>query len=344
MRRSGPALLALLGLAGSGVGWWQAPGLFYHGWLAAVVAFAGWPLGSLALLFVHSLSGGRWGVAIRPALLGAVATMPLLLPAAVPLVIGLGRLYPWLAVPAAGLSNGFYLDASFFAGRVAVYLVIWLVLAGLVWRCGARDPALRRLAVPGLILLALTVTFAAIDLTEALDWHFNSSIWGMLTAASFALDALAVAILVSLALAQPAEPVRADLARLLLGLVILWAYLEFMQALIVWESDLPNDTGWYLPRIGGVWGVVAYGVALGHFAVPFCLLLSRRMQGSRRVLATAGGLVVASGILRWWWVVLPAGPGGLRWVDGAAVLGLAGCGMLLFRAALPETGCEVAHG
>ena len=49
-----------------------------------------------------------------------------------------------------------------------------------------------------------------------------------------------------------------DLGRLLQGLLVLWVYLDFMQFLIVWQSDLPQEAAWYrraLDRpVGGLAG------------------------------------------------------------------------------------------
>ena len=46
-------------------------------------------------------------------------------------------------------------------------------------------------------------------------------------------------------------------AGLLQGLLVLWAYLDFMQLLIVWQSDLPKEAAWYIVRSSGGWGAVA---------------------------------------------------------------------------------------
>ena len=60
-------LLALVGIVGSAIGWAVRPAEFPHAWLAALTFWIGWPLGSLALIFIHALTGGRWGYAIRRA-------------------------------------------------------------------------------------------------------------------------------------------------------------------------------------------------------------------------------------------------------------------------------------
>src|SRR5438132_2586017 len=131
----------------------------------------------MGLLLIHALTGGRWGYAIRPQLVAGMRTL-LLLPAVIPLLIVLRTLYPWAGPDvAAHLGNRFYLNLPFFLGRGAVYLIVWLGLAGLILRADAR---LTRIAPAWLILLAITVTFVAIDTTMSLDPHFASSAYGLI--------------------------------------------------------------------------------------------------------------------------------------------------------------------
>ncbi len=312
------ALAGLLGLVLAALGWLLNPAAFALGWVAAVSAWLAWPIGSMALLMIHALTGGRWGEAIGPGLRLGVASLPLLLPALLPLLLLAPTLYPW-ARPDITLDNAFYLNVPFAAGRLAVYLVSWFGLGWLVLRSrnlGAVAPA-------GLILLAATFTFATIDLTMSLDPKFNSSIYGMLALAGAGLTGFSAAILTS---AKGAEPmVLRDLGRLLLGTVVLWTYLDFMQLLIVWESDLASDAPWYVVRSTGFWGGVALLVAVGHFLLPFGLLLFRPLQSSRVVLTGVTALLLVTEGVRSWWLVLPTWPHGVSWIDAACMLAVAGC-------------------
>ncbi|CAH2600599.1 conserved membrane protein of unknown function [Rhodovastum atsumiense] len=309
------ALAAIAGLLVAILAWKLDPGRFQHAWLAALSLWLGWPLGSLALLLAHALTGGRWGEAVQPALLAGVASLPLLVPALVPLGLGLEVLYPWTHGPHA--AGHFYLSVSFLAGRAVLYLVAWLGLAALVLLRGATS----QIAAPGLIVLAVTVTFAAIDGTMALDPAFGSSVWGMVTAASMGVLALALATFMAAPAVLP--NIRSDLGRLLLGLVVLWAYLESMQFLIVWESDLPTEAGWYLARVQGswLWGTVA--LALAHGVVPFFALLSARVRRSAGGLSAVACLLVAAEALRALWIVLPAAPRPIAWTDLACIFAFA---------------------
>jgi len=345
-----------IGLVGTVVGWITEPSQLPYAWLAAFNAWLAWPLGCLGLLLIHALTGGRWGYAIRPQLFSGVRTLWLVVPAAVPCMLALPELYVWARPGAAvHLANGFYLNRPFFFGRIGVYLVCWLGLSALSLRAlqteqpraapastsmrettstpsatHAPDAALARIAPGGLIVLALTITFSAIDLTESLDPHFDSSVYGLITMAEMGLFALSVAVFAaSLVIPAVSTDTLAVLGKLTLGLVLLCAYLDFMQLLIVWESDLPSEAAWYGARTSGGWGVTAALISAGHFVLPWCALIWPRVRRSRRGIAFVAGLLALSAIVRSWWLVLPASGGSFSPVDVSALVCLFGLGAAL---------------
>ena len=324
------ATVGALGLAGAALAWLAAPASFPHAWLAAVVAWSGWPLGSLALVLAHALTGGRWGDALRPGLLAGVATMPLLPLLILPVLLSLPTLYPW-ARAGADLPNAWYLNVPFFAVRGTLCLLVWL---GLAWAVLAGRA--EQVAVPGLLLLAFTVTSAAIDLTMSLQPRFVSSIYGMLSGAGAAVLALAAAILLGGGVARGE---RNDVAKLLFALVLLWAYLNFMQVVIVWQNDLVEQVPWYKLRAHGGWGWVMAAVALGHAVVPMAVLLSARARRSTRALVGVAALLAAMAVLRAWWTVLPEAPGTHAILTLLAALAcLAGVGGVAAAVALRRVG------
>ena len=320
--------LGVIGLVASGAGFFLEPVLFPYAWLAATICWIGWPLGCMGLLLIHALTGGNWGFVIRRELAAGVGALVLAPLVALPLAVTAPSLYPWLqAGVSVRLENGFYLNLPWFLARCAVYFCVWLTLAWLILhalRGADPDRALSRLAPPGLILLALTATFASIDMIEALDPKFASSVFGLMTIAEMGLFALSVSVLAKgLAETSDAE-ITSALGRLMLSLAILWAYLDFMQMLIVWQSNLPREASWYGMRWMGPWGVVAGLVALSHFVLPFALLLSPRLRGSRSGMVFVAALLITGGVLRDWWLVLPASHASWGFVSVAAMLGVWG--------------------
>jgi hypothetical protein len=322
-----------VGLAGSLTGAIVQPDAFAFAWLAALTTWLRWPLGCLALLLVHALTGGRWGVLMRPWLVQGLRPLPLLLPALLPLLFLLPALYPW--VGAAHLDNGFYLNRPFAASRLIFYLLAWFGLGVLVEFRLRRGRSLIPLAPPGLILLGLTVNFAAIDAIMSLDPQFNSSAFGMINAAESGLFALSATILATVVCEPVSSSERDDLGKLLQGLLILWAYLDFMQLLIVWQSDLPKEAAWYLIRTTGVWGTLAGLTGLVHFLLPFLVLLIPKLRQSRRGLVAITTLLIIMAVIRGWWLVLPACQSDIGWIDIAAMLAFGGisAGLMLRRPA-----------
>ena len=299
MTRNLPWVAVAAGVVLGIVGLVLQPHAFPHAWLSVVVLACAWPVGSLLLLLAHALTGGQWGEAVRPGLLAGVSAMFPLPVLVLPVLFTLPALYPWARLDAASLPNHAWLNLSFFAVRGVVYLLCWLGTGVLVLRGRQLAP----LAPFALAVLALTWTFGSIDLVLSLDPHFTSSIFGMLSLAGAGVLALALAVLLS---PDPGRDARDDLGKLLLGLAVLWAYLDFMQLLIVFQSDLVEQVPWLRARLFGGPGVVAGVVALCHTVVPFFALLSPAVRRSARGLRAVAALMVFSEVLRTWWLVLPA--------------------------------------
>jgi hypothetical protein len=339
--------LGLLGLAAAAVGAFVEPAQFFRSYLTAYVYWLGLALGSLSLLLLHHLAGGRWGlVTLRILEAGAKTVLPVAV-LGVPLVFGLQYLYPWsrpevVAADPLLQHKSLYLNVPAFLARTALYLAVWVGLGYGAARISLeRDrrvaaPAgrgLQRLSAIGLILIVLTSTFASIDWLMSLEPHWYSSLYGLLINGGHVVGALSFVILAVVLLGRRGPLAAAltprvlnDLGSLLLAAVLIWAYLHFSQWLIIWAANLPDEIVWYLRRLGGGWQWAALGVIGLHFALPFLLLLPRALKRSRFWLGLAAALLLAAHWLDFFWIVRPALDAALRlhWLDAAAVAGLGG--------------------
>src|SRR3954447_228408 len=66
-----------------------------RGYLIAWLFWLGISLGSCAFLWLHNLTGGKWGNAIRLELLAAGQVLPLLAIGVIPILMNLPELYEW---------------------------------------------------------------------------------------------------------------------------------------------------------------------------------------------------------------------------------------------------------
>lgn len=323
---------------------------FFRAWLCAYLFWLGVPLCGVTLVLVHDLTGGNWMATARPVLNAAIATMPLATLAGIPAWIGLSTLYSWTH-PAPNLGNTFYLNPTAFYLRYAIDVVLWNLLAAFaLWAPRGEAlpiaPALSWLSGVGLILLALSASFAAIDWILSLEPTFWSSVFPVTVGAGWFNTGLALVLLV-IAVASPTGPARehmADLAAILLATTIFWAYVEFMQFLIIWEENLKSEIPWYLLRTGGIWKSALFVSAGLAFFVPFFALLTAPGKHSRTVVATICALILIGRTAQKWWLVLPEFPrAGPFWLDVAAVVALGGLMLLLFFAGLGAGGRLAAN-
>jgi hypothetical protein len=342
--------------------------LFFRAWLIGFLFCLGLAVGSLALLMLQHLSGGQWGLVSRRVFEAASGTMWLVALLFLPVLLGIPVIFEWShadvvqANPIIGMKAP-YLNVEFFVIRAVIYFAFWLLCTWLLnsWSAGqdrgtvATTPAdsvrFRKVSAPGLLLLVLTVTFASVDWIMSLEPEWFSTIFGLLVVVGQGLSALSLAILVlalvagSRAMAGTLVPRHFhDLGKLLLAFVMLWAYLAFSQFLIIWSANLPEEIPWYLKRMQGAWGAVALLLVLGHFALPFLLLLSRDLKRHSGLLSKVALAVILMRLVDLIWLVAPAfETHGLsyQWVNVALPLGLAGIWMFVFvrnlrsRALLP---------
>jgi hypothetical protein len=214
-----------------------------------------------------------------------------------------------------------YLNVPFFLGRAALYFLTWNVLSHYLnaWSLEqdrSGDPRLsakmQRLSGAGLILYGLTISFAAFDWLMSLEPHWFSTIFGVLVLGGQGLSALAFLILALAWLARrpPMDEVAVpdrfqDLGKLMLAFVMLWAYFAFSQWLIIWSGNLPEEILWYRHRLGTSWIAVGVLLILFHFAVPFSLLLSRRLKRAGTALAALAAGVLVMRLVDLLWLIAP---------------------------------------
>lgn len=309
----------------------RASPAFLHAWLLAWLLWLGVALGAFVFLCIHHLVRGRWGATVRPLLAAMTRTLPLLALLFLPIALDLDVLYPWtdLAWLQAGplrAAKAAYLDEAFFLARAAVILVAWSVLASRLARPGRRRPGLAALA---LVIFFATVTIAAVDWILSLDPDMSTSAFGLALATGDAVAGWsAVVIAVALVHGRSAHaplvvPERAQqLGTLLFAALMLWAYIAFTQYLLVWGADLPREVGWFLPRLHGDWGRVAWSLVGLHFAVPFVLLLQRPIKRHPARLAAVAALLLSMHYVELLWLVVPSRGLPLGWLDLAVPLGL----------------------
>jgi hypothetical protein len=295
-----------------------------------------------------------------------------------PVLLGMPYLYTWAQPDAVAASEllqhkSSYLNPTFFWIRTVIYFTIWLTLAFFLNRWSREQDRtaeprvtqrLKSLSAPGILLYAITVTFASVDWVMSLEPEYFSTIYGMIFMVGQALSALAFTVGLAMILANRnplAETISKgrlnNLGNLLLAFVMLWAYVAFSQFLIIWSGNLPEEITWYIHRLSGGWATVAVLLIVFHFALPFLFLLSRDVKRKMRRLLFVAAALILMRLVDLFWLVKPAySESVLRvsWMDFLAPVAVGGLWLATFLWQLkkspllplndPNLGKKLAHG
>jgi hypothetical protein len=307
-------VIGIVALALSLPGFWVARAPYRAAYLAAWLFCLACALGGLANVWVHTLTGGRWGEPLREPLLRGAAVLPLIAVLFIPVLLGLHLLYPWAAHIdghrwAGDLARPefkrWWLTPAFFVGRSIVYLAVWIVLGLLTPR--ARWQRSRPFAAAALLLFGCTVTLAGFDWVLSLMPTWYSTTFGLLFGTGQMLAGMAWPVAYyALRDVQPERRIFHDWGNLLLMYVLTWAYLAYTQYLVIWAANLPHEIGWYVPRVQTHWWWAAWVLILGHFFLPLLILLSRSAKRAPALLGTLAGALRAAHLLDAWWLTLPS--------------------------------------
>ena len=359
--------IGLLGLLATVAGFFIDQEQFFRSYLLGFIYWIGLPLGCMVILMIHHVAGGTWGFAIRRLLEAGTRTLPLMAILALPILAGIHQLYEWshpeaIAADEILQHKSAYLNEPFFIARTVAYFIVWGIFAYLLNRWSSTQDQtaddtsptrrLQLLSGPGILVYALTVTFASIDWIMSLEPHWYSTIYGVIYMVGQALQTWAFIALVAVLLARrpPLDQLLTnqrlrDLGTFMLACVMLWAYVSFSQFLIIWAGNLPEEITWYMTRLEGGWLAVGILLIAFHFALPMVLLVSSRIKARPPILAAVSIGLLIMRLVDLFWITAPAfyTEGGyhstgfqLHWLDFTAPIGIGGLWVALFFSQLQK--------
>lgn len=344
----------VLGLVVSGIGWYVDAARFYHAWLTAFLFWLSLGLAGLFFTMLHYLTAARWSVVLRRISEGVMLQLPWMILAFVPILPGMNDLFPWSHVDAVAADpllqwKSGYLNVEFFIVRAVVFFVVWAMLALLLGKKSLKQDTqpdidhvkgLRKVSAVGMLLFAVTVTYAAFDWLMSLQPHWYSTIFGVYFFGGCFLGGLALITVLCLFLRKNGllkESVTVehyhDLGKLMFAFTIFWAYIGFSQYLLIWYGNIPEETFWFRSRWEGGWKPLSLVLLFGHFVIPFVVLL---FQGVKRRFTLIGLVAVWLLLMHWvdlYWVVYPTyseSAVAVGWIEIAPVIGLGGVFFALF--------------
>jgi len=341
-------VVGIAGLTLSAVGYWVDAAQMFHSYLTAFAFWVWIALGGLFFTMLHHLVDAKWSIVLRRLSESIMICLPFMALFFIPVLIGMHDLYHWshadiVAADALLQKKASFLNPTFFVIRSIVYFGVWSLFAVLLYRISLRQDrgheqsmhlTMRRISAPGMVLFALTSTFAAFDWLMSLDAHWYSTIFGVYVFSGSFLAVLSFVILAACYLRRRGVLSNTitvehyhDLGKLTFAFIIFWAYMAFSQYFLIWYANIPEETVWFLRRWDNPWKYVSLVIIFGHFVLPFVVLLTRAAKRTLAVLSTVAVWIL---LMRWvdlHWLVLPNlhhDGVHLSWMDFTTMIGIGG--------------------
>ncbi len=258
--------------------------------LASWLFATGVALGCIALSAATQVTHASWAAKLNASCAQVPSFLPWSLLVLVALVVAGPHWLPWVH-HAPAPERRWWLNYPGFAVRE---LLAAAALCGVAWLQVRRPPAERRdrTAVIFLLAYAVVLTLWSVDFVMALDREWANPVLGTYYFMGSLLGGVAL-----LAFANGRRPERSDLRHdsgmMLFALATFWGNLTFVQTLVIWYGNLPEEIGFLLRRLASPWWQLSVACASLAFLFPFAVLM--REKAKRNVvlfsIGTAGVLV-----------------------------------------------------
>jgi hypothetical protein len=282
------------------------PGRVWGGFLMGFTYLTFLALAGPVFLAFLCMAGARWSLVLEriPAAMSTV--LPVAAGLGLVLLLGVQGLYEW-SHPAAVehdlilQDKASWLNTTGFSLRLAGVFLLWCLFARRLAALSARfaERPSEQLAISRLrwsaafvAVMAITFSVASIDWLMSLEPHWFSTIFPLLQFASLACAGLAAATLLMLRHERLGTLGRAlrdehlhDVGKLLFSLTLLWAFCWYCQYMLIWYTDIPEETVHYAARQEGPWWLLVQAAFIVKWVVPFLVLLPRTLCRNRKVLA-----------------------------------------------------------
>ncbi|MFI4916221.1 MAG: hypothetical protein ACIAS6_06920 [Phycisphaerales bacterium JB060] len=344
-------------------------GILFIGTLSVL----GFSLGSLFFIMINAVGAAGWHVTMKRVLEQAAALVWLPTLGIVLFVIAevisassdgrVGIVSSWLNPEIIGeeyfiTKKGAYFDPIFVGARLAIYVLVWVGMSRLVWSLSRKQERTgdrwitNKLAMHsawGLVVMALATAFFSFDWLMALtDYKFFSTMWGVyFFAGALFVTFPAMQLLLSYLRSKgklegliTAEH-HHDLSKYMFGFIVFWGYIAYSQYFLIWYSQIPEETTWFMYRKTD-WPGLTMFLVLGHFLVPLVLMFPRVMRRTTLGFSAVAVWLIFMHVVDLYWIIRPSlgmtldQPVGFAqglWIDVAGIGGVVALytGILLWR-------------
>lgn len=161
-----------------------------------------------------------------------------------------------------------------------------------------------------LVIWAVSSSMMAWDWVMSLDPHWFSTLFGWYNFISLFVGSLCAMTLLLIYLKNKGYMVQLnenhlhDLGKYIFGFSIFWTYLWFSQFMLIWYSNIPEETSWFL-EMKHEYGLLFLPNMFVNFLVPLLVLMRRDSKRNLAVLVLVSVILVIFHWIDFYLMIMP---------------------------------------
>jgi len=241
------------------------------------------------------------------------------------LFFGVQNIYHWAQHDAAIndpliAHKSTYLNVPFFFIRIILIFGAWILLSRYLRKLSLEEDKIGGIrylekiefwSKVFIFVMALTFSIGTFDWIMSIEVHWFSTIFAFKSFASAFYHGTALVALIVILLHEQGyfpelnESHLLDFSRYMFGLSIIWGYLYFAQFMLIWFSNLPEETIYYVKRWNNGWVVFFILNFAINWLIPFVVLLPQKLDKNIKVVKYMAMLLLAGMWLEQYELVMP---------------------------------------
>jgi hypothetical protein len=222
----------------------------------------------------------------------------------------------------AGKSH--YLNLPLFFIRLVGYLTFYSLLGHLLVKYSLNEDKLGGMynyrksvttACVFMVLFGFTVPLFAFDVIMSLEAHWFSTLFGWYNLSGFLVTGFTILTLTIIYLKEAGylqwvnENHLHTLGKQIFGFSIFWTYLWFVQLLLIWYSNLPEEVVYFYKRWEPEFKFWFWLNMTINFCVPLFVIMSRDSKRKLKAVKVTCIILIAGHWLDYWLMIMPGTTG-----------------------------------
>lgn len=255
-------------------------------------------VGAVALFFlcIQSVTNASWMAPYKRLTESFTKFLPVGLILMLTTYFGLHDIYEWTHTELVNndpilIQKTPWLNIPFYMIRMVIYVGAWIACATKLRSLHKKQDTEHSEAINhkllaygalGTLVFAIGISFSAFDWLMSIEPHWFSTIYGVYCFSGAFVATVCLLVLALLKLKElgyykglVTDDHMHDLGKLMFGFSVFWAYIWVSQYILIWYSNIPEETEYYILRSHNGFSAYFWAVVGINFIFPFFALMTR---------------------------------------------------------------------